>query len=181
MLVLTNNPNIPFFNGELAHVVHEFENGNIEETILNLADLDAGLERVKACYHQVIFAAGGLVRTPEGKLLCINRLGRWDLPKGKVEPGETMDLAALREVEEETGLRHITLGPLLINTLHTYPLKGKQVFKETHWYAMTAPEQPLTAQTEEDITQALWITPNELPEILQDTYGNIKLVIEAGR
>jgi hypothetical protein len=45
---------------------------------------------------------------------------------------------------------------------------------------MTAPEQKLTAQTEEDITQALWITPNELPEILQDTYGNIRLVIEAG-
>ena len=89
-------------------------------------------------------------------------------------------IAALREVEEETGLQHITLGPLLIKTFHTYPLKGKQVFKETHWYAMTAPEQKLSAQAEEDITQALWITPAELPQILADTYGNIKLVIEAG-
>lgn len=179
-LVLTNYPNIPLFDGDLQDVVNKFEKGNIEETLINVADLEQGLSQVKACYAEVIFAAGGLVKTPDGKLLCINRLGRWDLPKGKVEDGETMDIAALREVEEETGLQHITLGPLLIKTFHTYPLKGKQVFKETHWYAMTAPEQPLTAQAEEDITQALWITPAELPQILADTYGNIKLVIEAG-
>ncbi len=179
-LVLLQNDNLPFFNGELSDAVREFEDGLEEEIILNFADLDAGLGRVKACYQQVIFAAGGLVKTPQGKLLVINRLGCWDLPKGKVEPGETMDLAALREVEEETGLQRINLGPMLIKTFHTYPLKGHQVFKETHWYAMTAPEQKLIAQTEEDITQAIWITPNELPGILQDTYGNIRLVIEAG-
>jgi type 1 glutamine amidotransferase len=69
---------------------------------------------------------------------------------------------------------------LLIKTFHTYALKGYQVFKETHWYTMTAPEQKLVAQTEEYITQAIWITPTELPVILQDTYGNIRLVIEAG-
>lgn len=178
--MLLQNENLPFFNGELADVLREFEQGLEPEIILNFSNMDAGLERVKACYHQVIFAAGGLVKTPQGKLLVINRLGCWDLPKGKVEAGETMDLAALREVEEETGLQTITLGPLLIKTFHTYPLKGHQVFKETHWYAMTALEQKLTAQTEEDITQAIWITPNELPEILEDTYGNIKLVIEAG-
>ena len=95
-LVLTNYPNIPFFDGDLQDVVNKFEKGNIEETLINVADLEQGLSQVKACYAEVIFAAGGLVKTPEGKLLCINRLGRWDLPKGKVEAGETMDIAALR-------------------------------------------------------------------------------------
>lgn len=178
--MLLQDDNLPFFNGDLADAVHEFELGLEDEIILNFANIDAGLERIKACYHQVIFAAGGLVKSPQNKVLVINRLGRWDLPKGKVEAGETMDIAALREVEEETGLQHITLGPLLIKTFHTYPLKGHQVFKETHWYAMTAPEQKLVAQAEEDITQAIWITPTELPQILADTYGNIRLVIEAG-
>lgn len=152
-----------------------------EEILLNVTDLEAAMQRVKACYHEVVLAAGGLVRSPEGKTLVIHRLGRWDLPKGKVEPHESMEAAALREVEEETGLQNIELGPLLIKTYHTYPYKGHQVIKETHWYAMAAPEQRLVPQQDEDIHQAIWATPAELPGILEDTYGNIRLVIEAGK
>ncbi len=179
--MLGHNAKYAFFNGDLPDTVLEFEEGLEDEIILNCEDLEAGLEQVKACYHQVILAAGGLVKTPEGKTLFINRLGKWDLPKGKVEHGETMDTAALREVEEETGLQNITLGPLLLKTYHTYGYHGHQVIKETWWYAMTAPEQRLTAQSEEDITQALWIAPAELDNTLADTYGNILLVVEAGR
>ncbi|CAN5339829.1 NUDIX domain-containing protein [soil metagenome] len=179
--MLEQNDTFPYFNGDFADAVHQFEKGLGEEIILNVPDLEAALERVKACYHKVIFAAGGLVKNPEGKYLFIHRLDKWDLPKGKVEHGESMDTAALREVEEETGLQNITLGSLLIKTFHTYPHKGHQVIKETHWYAMTAPEQPLTPQAEEDITQALWIKPAELDRVLADTYGNIALVAEAGR
>lgn len=179
--MVEHNPGFPYFNGELAEVVHEFEQGLEDEMLLNFADIEAGMERIKASYHQVILAAGGLVKTPEGKTLFINRLNRWDLPKGKVEPGESMDTAALREVAEETGLQNITLGPLLLKTYHTYPYHGHQVIKETHWYAMTAPEQRLAPQTAEDITQALWLTPAEVEGVLQDTYGNIVLVVEAGR
>ena len=49
-------------------------------------------------------AAGCVVHDDAGNMLLISRNNRWDLPKGKVEPGETLLQAALREVEEETGI-----------------------------------------------------------------------------
>lgn len=179
--MLEQNPAFAFFDGDLTQAVRQFEQGLEEEIILNFPDLDVAIDRLKALYHQVILAAGGLVKTPEGKVLFINRLGRWDLPKGKVELGESMPTAALREVAEETGLQQIVLGELLIVTYHTYPYHGHQVIKETHWYAMTAPEQRLVAQAEEDITQAIWLNAKEVDHALEDTYGNIKLVLEASR
>lgn len=109
---------------------------------------------------KAIAAAGGyLVRMNEkGKIevLLIYRRGKWDLPKGKVDPGETIDQAGIREVEEEVGAKGIEILAKLEESHHTYPHKGKLVFKTTSWYVMTTTSDELTPQAEEDIQKLEW-------------------------
>ena len=92
---------------------------------------------------KIIHAAGGIVSDENGEILMIFRYGCWDFPKGKVEDGEDWETAALREVQEETGLQDITLQHPLPNTYHTYILHDMPILKITHWYAMQAPAQSL--------------------------------------
>jgi ADP-ribose pyrophosphatase YjhB (NUDIX family) len=130
--------------------------------------------------HKII-AAGGIVTNTEGKILMIFRREKWDLPKGKLDKGETIAQCAVREVEEETGLKDILLGDFLLITEHQYqdPWLKTEVIKETHWYRMKIiKEQKLIPQTEEDITDIRWVNREELNECLQHTYANIITVIE---
>lgn len=124
-------------------------------------------------------AAGGLVKDPRGRFLFIHRLGFWDLPKGKTEPGEAAPEAALREVTEETGLQHVTIVRTLPSTYHIFERKGTQYLKRTHWYEMqSADDGPLLPQEEEDITDARWYSPQELSLPLSHTYPAIAGLIE---
>jgi len=125
-----------------------------------------------------ITAGGGLVTNPAGAWLFIFRRGKWDLPKGKQDEGETIETCALREVEEETGLRQVVRGPKLGITYHVYRQQQVLYLKDTHWYAMQAPGHlPLTPQTEEDINDIGWKTQDDLPEILQNTFPSIVEVL----
>jgi 8-oxo-dGTP pyrophosphatase MutT (NUDIX family) len=129
----------------------------------------------------LILAAGGLVENEKGEILFMFRRGKWDLPKGKLDPGETLEECALREVEEETGVRHLKLEKFLLQTLHEYEELGKVIEKKTHWYFMTTSSyQPLVPQTEEDITELRWITPADFDIILRNTYPAIVEVLRAG-
>ncbi|MEZ5043781.1 MAG: NUDIX hydrolase [Saprospiraceae bacterium] len=129
--------------------------------------------------YKLIEAAGGLVTNPSGKVLMIFRRNFWDLPKGKIDKGEHKEAAAIREVEEETGLRNIELGYSLGETYHTYRTdKGKRILKRTYWYTMKAPDQALTPQIEEDIEKAEWV---DLPSFLAGQpiiYRNILDVLQ---
>ncbi|MVZ61956.1 NUDIX domain-containing protein [Sphingobacterium humi] len=128
---------------------------------------------------RIIKAAGGLVKNGEGHYLFIHRLGKWDLPKGKVEEDEKMKEAALREVEEECGLKIDYLGRKIMTTYHTYTMRNKFVLKQTKWYEMAVNEVPkLTPQKEEDIDKAIWVKPANLDKIKADTYPLILDVIE---
>ena len=124
----------------------------------------------------LIEAAGGLVKNKEGKFLFIFRNGKWDLPKGKAEYDETAEMTALREVEEECGLKNLKIEKVLTKTFHTYKEKGKLILKKRHWYLMTIDEdQKLIPQTEEGITEVKWVAENRIErEVLVNTYASIK-------
>ncbi len=130
----------------------------------------------------LIKAAGGLVRNANNDYLFIYRNKKWDLPKGKVEDGEKMKDAALREVEEECGVKIFENGPKLCKTYHVYELGGGVVLKKTNWYGMTVKGQPkLVPQKEEGITKAGWYGKKDLKPLLKNTYPLIFEVLTAGK
>lgn len=131
---------------------------------------------------KIIQAGGGLVVNEKNQLLFIFRRKKWDLPKGKVDPGESIEICAAREVKEETGIQHLTMGSLLLITTHTYQENGVHVQKETHWFNMkvdTRENPPLIPQLEEDIEKIIWVSIEELEHYLSDTYTTIRQVLTA--
>ena len=128
---------------------------------------------------RLIKAAGGLVKNGKGKFLFIHRLGKWDLPKGKVDEGESMRKAAVREVQEECGIRVDYLGKKIVSTYHLYIMKGELVMKKTNWYEMGVNKVPrLTPQLEEDITEAIWLAADKLDKIRENTYPLIEDILD---
>ena len=135
-----------------------------------VADFESLYKRVEA--------AGGVVFNTKGEILTMYRRDSWDLPKGKIDKGETKEVAAVREVQEETGLQEITRGPLLCTTYHTYKnRKGKRVLKPTYWYHMTTQEMDVTPQTEEDIELVAWLDPTVFLETKRPIYNTIFEVV----
>ena len=133
---------------------------------------------------QIIIAAGGLVLNEANELLLIFRRGFWDLPKGKLDPNESIAECAVREVTEETGVTNIHLGNLITITSHEYYdtyLKA-DVKKETHWFQMRVDGQPnLIPQTTEDITAIEWTKKQDLAKRLSNTYATIiEVITKAG-
>lgn len=125
-----------------------------------------------------IVAAGGIVENDDTKILFQFRRGKWDLPKGKLDEGETLEECAVREVEEETGLKNIQLGKLIGVTTHFYKENEKDIEKETHWFTMkVAGDQKLVPQVEEDILELRWVDKNDLDEYLQNTFDNIREIV----
>lgn len=119
-------------------------------------------------------AAGGLVSNRRGDYLLISRNGLWDLPKGHREEGEDIELTALREVQEETGVDKLKLGGLICITDHCYLRNGIWHLKHTWWYAMLYDDPvDLTPQREEDITKAAWVAKSSLPPFLKNTFPSI--------
>jgi len=125
-------------------------------------------------------AAGGVVENRKGELLFIKRLGRWDLPKGKVEKGETIEAAAIREIEEECGINSLVLKRSLLSTFHTYRLQQKHILKETSWFEVTYQgAQTLVPQQEEGITAVCWMSKDGLQPVYDNTYTSIVEVLDA--
>jgi len=127
-----------------------------------------------ATLFKYVEAAGGLVLNPNGDILTIFRLGKWDLPKGKREKGEAMDACAVREVEEECGIVSPRIVRQLPPTYHTYRIKGQLYVKQTCWYVMSY-NGPLECkpQLEEDISQAVWTPQGDLQKVRENTYPSI--------
>jgi 8-oxo-dGTP pyrophosphatase MutT (NUDIX family) len=129
----------------------------------------------------LVQAAGGLVQNERGEVLFMFRRGKWDLPKGKLDPGETLESCALREVTEETGVGQLELIKFLLITEHEYEERGLAILKETHWYLMkTNGDQPLVPQAEEDISELRWIGPSDFKIVQRNTYPSIIEVLKAG-
>ena len=121
-----------------------------------------------------ISAGGGLVKNSRGELLVIYRRGKWDLPKGKNETGETIEQTALREVEEECGLEGIQLGQFLRSTYHIYEESGKFILKTTDWFSMHyAGKEVPKPLLSEDITEVRWIGSSGLDMVLNNTFPSL--------
>ena len=126
----------------------------------------------------LIIAAGGLVKNEEGAFLFIYRNDKWDLPKGKVEKDEKVKEAAVREVEEECGIKVSNLDEKICKTYHAYIYKGEVVLKRTHWFNMRCKGKPkLKPQREEGITDVRWFEKEHVEPIMANTFPSIMDVL----
>ena len=124
-----------------------------------------------------IKAGGGIVYNQEGKVLLIKRNGKWDLPKGKKEKGENIATCALREVEEETGVKKLLIQRFRTITYHIFKRDKQYFLKETYWYDMTTTyKKKLVPQTEEGIEKVCWKDESTAKELAKSSYKNIQLV-----
>lgn len=166
-----------FSTAALHSILHEMRRPQIHAGIFVHSSLD---DLKKAFYKQfqVIQAAGGLLTNEREEILFIFRKGKWDLPKGKLDEGESIEECAIRETEEETGVSEITGGPALITTYHTYDESGHHILKETHWFKMTVTgRQTLKPQLEEQITDIRWVSEDALRDVVKNTYPLIRDVL----
>ena len=127
---------------------------------------------------KVIDAAGGLVQNSNKEILFIFRHEKWDLPKGKVEKNEPIEIAAIREVQEECGLKIVTLESFLEKTYHIYTEDNREILKISHWFMMFSDEKELIPQREEGISVAIWKNKQAIENALKNTFPNIKLLSE---
>jgi 8-oxo-dGTP pyrophosphatase MutT (NUDIX family) len=160
-------------------IIHEMQLPRVHAGVFYHADLE---ELKKALFKKftVLQAAGGLVANEKNEILLIFRRGKWDLPKGKLDKGESLEECAVREVKEETGLKNVGLiAPLLI-TYHTYHEGARFILKESHWYTMeTGDGQKLTPQTEEDIHEIKWAAIGDLPVYMKNSFPSVIDVLKA--
>jgi len=165
----------------LQKVIDTFYNHeDIERLYIIHPDIDFVFNQFMLLFT-IIEAAGGLIKTPEGKFLAIFRRGKWDLPKGKLENDEPPKKGALREVEEECGISDLQLKKQLTITWHTYILANQHILKKTYWYEMIhMGKEKLKPQAEEEITDVQWLTKNDLAKILDNTFPSIVEVLRSG-
>ncbi|MGK2864554.1 MAG: NUDIX hydrolase [Chitinophagaceae bacterium] len=161
-------------------MIHEMQSEEIHAGVFYHPSLE---ELRKAFFKKftLVKAAGGLVKNEMDEILVIFRRGKWDLPKGKLDKDESLDACAVREVEEETGLKKITLEAPLLVTYHTYHEGTRFILKESHWFAMkTKSNQKLTPQTEEDIHEIKWVNTKDINSYLKNTFPSVVDVLQAG-
>ena len=127
---------------------------------------------------KIIDAAGGVVTNDKHDVLLIYRLKKWDLPKGKIDKGETFKETAVREVEEETRVK-VKLGKKVTTTWHTYAIKNKPILKRTKWYRMEALDDSLMKPQKSEFIEKLgWATEDEVNTLLRKSYRSIRFVMD---
>lgn len=131
---------------------------------------------------KLLDAAGGLVENNAGEILMIYRNGRWDLPKGHMEQGESPEDCSVREVREETGLQEIERNGLVSVTYHCYLLRGEWIMKKTYWYGMKSPGRDFKPQVEEGITKVEWVAEDKLKEYTGTSFPSVcRVFYDAGK
>jgi 8-oxo-dGTP pyrophosphatase MutT (NUDIX family) len=159
------------------------ENTSVKELNVFGEDIDTIWKEFKNLFR-IIEAAGGLVNNSNGEILFIKRLGKWDLPKGKMEKGESREESAVREIEEETGLKDVELLEFINTTYHIYVERnGDKILKCTHWFEMNFNgEDTSKPQIEEGITEVAWKNASQIEnEVFPNTFRNIQLIVNEFR
>jgi hypothetical protein len=163
----------------ISEIIYKLTEQRIKGIVLLCSDLQLAWEDFKSNF-KVISASGGLVINKQLEFLFIFRGGKWDLPKGRIEKGEQIKEAALREVKEECGISKLNLGDFLITTYHIFFQNNQNRLKETHWFQMeTTTKEVLIPQLEEGITIAIFKNKEDSVRALDNSYGNIHLVFKA--
>lgn len=161
-------------------MIHEMQKPAVHAGVFFHPDLD----KLKQAFFKkftLVKAAGGFVLNESNQVLMMFRRGKWDLPKGKLDKRETLEEAAIRETEEETGLRNITLISPLATTYHTYHEGTRFVLKESSWFRMKVEgQQKLIPQTEEQISKLEWVSKDNLKEYKKNSFPSVIDVLNAG-
>jgi 8-oxo-dGTP pyrophosphatase MutT (NUDIX family) len=202
VVILCNNPGKldEILNPTVDFIIKKYENIDQLKDLLDILNSQQNdsqlvvfykdLEKLKTDFLSLfncIVAAGGLVQNIHDEVLIIFRQGSWDLPKGKLDEGETLDQAAIREVQEETGLIELELGnPIQIlpydnpATYHSYQYKNEDAMKISYWYRMKylGKSEPIP-QAEEDIEIVKWVKIKNLPNYYNNMYESIIDVLKA--
>lgn len=186
LIIFSDSPSEPTKAGLLIAKPEETERiiRNLLSGVFSSADYwvplsDEETENYLSTHFDTVTAAGGIVLDKNGKVLWIFRRGKWDLPKGKADDGETPEQTALREVKEECGMHDLKMKRSMGKCYHIYPItKGKKaVFKTTHWYLMETDDTEFTPQAEEEIT-AIEFFDKHAGEPLQNTFRSLKEFLE---
>jgi 8-oxo-dGTP pyrophosphatase MutT (NUDIX family) len=158
-------------------IIHKLKHKKFKGIHLYTPDLEKGWQEFLGTFHKVS-AAGGLVLNAKKEILFIYKANKWDLPKGRIEKGETIEETAVREVEEECGISNLKLIKPLLTTYHVYFQNGIKL-KETFWFLMTSEDtKVLVPQLEEGITEVVFKKEAEVLKALQNSYKNIGLVYD---
>ena len=130
----------------------------------------------------VIESAGGLVCNRNHHILLMFKRGKWDMPKGRIEDSQCPEVSALREVEEETGLKidKLTIRGKLVSTFHTTSHHKKDYLKKTHWYLMDydGDDDDTDPQVEEGIIECRWVHLSDLPAYRELLRARINYVVD---
>ncbi len=177
-IVLTDEPNEYYIKfkdrKQLKDLLDKFFEGFYTEIYIYHPDLNELFKNFKI-FFTYVESAGGIIFNTKGQILFIRRTSIWDLPKGKLEKGETPEDAALREVKEECGLDdHLIILQHIKDTYHIFLRSNKKYLKKIYWFKMLykGNKEPQPLKTE-GITEIRWFDPGELDKILDFTYPNI--------
>lgn len=160
----------------ILFILHNKKLKNLESITVEADNYEETVDYIKSKF-KIIKAGGGVVVGEKG-VLMIHRLGKWDLPKGKIEKGESFIEGAKREVQEECNIK-VKVKDKICTTWHTYTKGDKSILKKTSWYLMECLEDSkMKPQLEEDIDEVRWMNERELDVAMYNTYKSITHVYQ---
>ncbi|TLU64788.1 NUDIX domain-containing protein [Thalassotalea litorea] len=129
-----------------------------------------------------IASAGGLVYNDSHHILLMFKRGKWDMPKGRIEENQAVEITALREVNEETGLdiNKLEITGKLVSTWHTTRHGNTKYLKKTHWFLMkySGDDDKTDPQIEEGIIECRWVHLSDLPEYRELLTARVNYVVD---
>lgn len=163
---------------EAGEILPIIKTGGLDRLILRTTDIELSKNEIFDDF-KLAKAGGGVVRNINGDILLIYRRRHWDMPKGHLEDNETLPACALREVSEETGLKHLHIIHKTAVTYHVYRENKRDILKETHWFFMdNYQREPLRPQVAEDIEKAEWVAFSDMHLYFDAMYPSIRDVLK---